>query len=141
MGDEKPKQNLLWQEVSTSAGARAAANHGVGAAGIVAAVTLGATLLSMSGTAVLGLNAWAFLDVGLFAAVAFGIWRMSRTAAVLGLGLYLFEQVYQLVVAGPLNPIMAMFFTLFFVHGVRGTFAFHRLAEQAQTAPPEAPPA
>ena len=128
------KRSFLWPDVSTLELARSAAMGGAVVACIVAAVTLAVTIYSIYVESVLNITAASFVDVALFAAVAIGIWRLSRTAAVAGLVLYLVEQGYQFVSVGPKNPIMAAFFILFLVHAIRGTFSYHRLVKAGATA-------
>ena len=68
----------------------------------------------------------ALLDAAAFAAVAFGLSRRSRVAAVFGLCLYLIEEAYVLTQARPLTLLIVAAFTIAFVNGVRGAFALHR---------------
>jgi hypothetical protein len=63
----------------------------------------------------------------MFAGIAFGIRRKSRIAAIVGLILYVANIVYAFSVVGPRSPIGPALVILAFVHGVRGTFAFHEL--------------
>jgi hypothetical protein len=68
----------------------------------------------------------SLLDAAAFAAVAIGLSRRSRVAAVCGLGLYLVEEAYVLAQAQPLTLLVVVLFTIAFVNGVRGAFALHR---------------
>jgi uncharacterized membrane protein YjjP (DUF1212 family) len=77
---------------------------------------------------------WSFLDAGLFAVIAFGIWRMSRVAAVAGLALYLIEQAYMWASVGPKNPVMSLLFIMFLIGGVRGTVSFQKHRKAARSA-------
>ena len=58
---------------------------------------------------------------------------MSRIAAVAGFALYLFEQVLVLreggLGSGPGFP--AIFFIVMFSNAIRGTYAYHKLANAA----------
>ena len=74
--------------------------------------------------------AWPPADVVLYAAIAFGIFRMSRVAAVAGLALYTAERVFAWAAYGRLAPIM-LIFQIAFAIAVRGTFAYHRLAKES----------
>ena len=138
MDKDKKKANFWWPDVSTLEQARSAAMGGAAVAGIVAAVTLAFTLYAVYKEPVLNITAWSFLDAALFVVVAIGIWRLSRTAAVAGLALYIVEQGYQLVSAGPKNPVMAILFILFLVNAIRGTFSYHRLKKVSAAADPYA---
>lgn len=70
-----------------------------------------------------------------FAAIAYGLWKCSRAAANAGLVLYVFEWIEWIYggPAGPKNPLIALqvsyalVFTLAFIGGVRGTFAYRKL--------------
>lgn len=64
--------------------------------------------------------------MALFLAVAWGLHRMSRTAAVFGLVLYLAERLFMMFETGPKGIILTVVFALLFGGGIRGTFAFHR---------------
>src|SRR3546814_18215970 len=54
-----------------------------------AGVTLAVTLLAMSGTEMLGFSAWELFDVALILGLAFGIYKKSRTCAVLMLAYFI----------------------------------------------------
>jgi hypothetical protein len=140
---KKAKTNFWWPQISTIEGAKRAAQGGATAALIVALVTLAFTLYAVYQSPILNLSAWSFADVVIFLAIAFGIWRLSRTAAILGLAFYLAEQATQWASSAPKNPVMTVLFILYFTHGIRGTFAIHKLkrsAAQAQLAvQPEVP--
>ena len=124
---QRKKSNWWWPEVGTLEQARAEAMGGVAVACIIAAVTSGFALYAAFQEPVLNITVWSFVDAFLFGAIAIGLWRLSRVAAVAGLLLYLFEQGYQWATIGPKAPVMAVFFILFLVHAVRGTFSHHNL--------------
>jgi hypothetical protein len=139
MSQQKSARNGLWPAVDTAEQARHAARQGMWAAVIVTAVTAFCVALAMSGTNPLPqttFDASALVDAALFAAVAWGIHKGSRAAAVAGLVLYLIERAYFYSQMGV--PKAGLFFsmalTLAFLHGVRGTFALHRLRERPSTA-------
>lgn len=69
-------------------------------------------------------------DAFLFAMIAFGIYRMSRTAAVAGLVLYILEQASAWMEHGFKNPVIAILLVFCFINGIRGTFAYHELAKK-----------
>ncbi len=118
--------NNLWPDTSHLDGATTAARNGLWAACFVAIATAGLALYSEFVRPLLIFDIWGLLDSFLFAVTAFGIWRMSRIAAIFGLTLYLGEQWYQWTTDGVGNIIVAFPLTLMFVNGVRGTVAFHR---------------
>lgn len=119
----------LWPPVDTLDTAKSTAKLGAVTAAIVAGVTALFAILSLFGVEFASI--WALVDAGLFALIAFGIYKMSRMAAVLGLLLYLWGQVSQILVTGRTNYILFLLFTLYLVHGIRGTFAYHKLKKEA----------
>lgn len=103
------------------------------AACISGAITLLLTLVAMSGTALLGLDAWSLVDVALIFGLAFGISRKSRVCAVLMLGYFVLSKILMMVETGqPSGLLLAVVFGYYFWQGVHGTFAYHRL----KAAPP-----
>jgi len=124
-----------WEDVSDLSGAEKAINGGFWAAVIVACITSLVAALALAGIKLLGIDASAFLDAAIFAGIAVGIKRKSRFAAVAGLCLYVFERLYMLQRGGTGGIVMGIFFTLLFINAVRGAFAYHRLAGQAQARP------
>jgi len=136
--------SIWWPDVETLQGAKSASRMGVWAAGFVAVVTgLVATVARFTGNAIMGIDAWAFVDAGIFALVAFGIYKMSRFAAVGGLCLYLLERIYMFTInPAPGGLVIGVLITLAFLGAVRGTFAYHKLANApvpGQAPPPIAP--
>ena len=124
-----PARRWLWPEIIDLESARAAARDARNAAIFVAVATVVFVLLSIMGTEFLqplGLDAWGFVDAAIFLVVAWGIHRMSRTAAVAGLIIYIAERLLIMLEAGSRGIILTIILTLLFIHGVRGTFAFHR---------------
>ena len=84
-------------------------------------------LLSFAGIVLLpGFDAFALIDVMLFAGLGWGIYRYSRICAVLALILYVAEQAYNVKNFETFNAVMAVLFIVFFAKGVRGTFAYQR---------------
>lgn len=72
------------------------------------------------------------MDAILFSAVAFGIYKESRFAAVADLTLYLLEKAYQIYATGQFQgAVLTVFLTIMFVSSVRGAFALHRLRKQS----------
>jgi hypothetical protein len=133
MNSEKPKPtaktNNWWPAVSTREQAKAATKGGVIVCGVIVVFTGALALYSLFGKSILGITPLSFIDVVLFAAIGFGIWKLSRVAAVAGLVFYLIVQGYNWVTVGPKSPILAILFTLYLVNAVRGTFAYHSLPE------------
>ena len=124
-----------WEDVSDISGAEKAINGGFWAALIVACITGLVAALALTGTKLLGIGASAFLDAAIFAAIAMGIKRKSRFAAVAGLCMYVLERLYMLQRSGAGGIVMGVIFTLLFVNAVRGAFAYHRLTGEGQARP------
>ncbi len=117
-------------DITDSASAKEVASYGVGAALFVTTTTtIVAVLSKYLGHPVLGIDIWALLDALLFGVAAWRIHRMSRSWAVVGLVLYLFEIGERLVhgrIQIGLSLIVMLGITLYFINGIRGVFAFHR---------------
>ena len=130
---EGTKKNAWWPDVSTLAGARSARMYGVWAALFSAVVTaIFATWSLVSEKPVLDfVDASAFVDVAIFAGVAFGIYKGSRFAAIAGLVVFVGEKVYQMAVSSTGSGIfLALALTYCYVTAIRGTYALHRLRRE-----------
>ena len=121
--------SAFWPAVDTLEAAKNTAKQGGIAAAIVAVITAVFAILSLFGVELVSI--WALVDAGLFALIAFGVFKMSRVAAVLGLLIYLWGQINQMLATGKINSILFILFVLYFIHGIRGTFAYHKLKNQA----------
>jgi hypothetical protein len=135
MENRKQKGNAVWPTIDSIQTAREAAQQGFWAAIAVAVITSIAILAAMALGGALGpldLGVWAFIDVGIYVAIAIGIRRMSRVAAVLGLVLYIANRIYLWAVLGarPAGIAMTAILVIALLNGVRGTFAYHRLRKQ-----------
>jgi hypothetical protein len=135
------QKNVWWPDVSTPAAARSARMYGVWAAVFSAVVTALLASWSLgSGKAAFELvDAWSFLDVAIFVAVAFGIYKESRFAAVAGLVIFVGEKLYQPVVSTTPTPgtsgiIVAFFLTICYVAAIRGTYALRRFPAESPRA-------
>lgn len=82
-----------WEDVTSVSGTEKGINGGFWAALFVAIITSLVASLSFAGVHIFEIGASAFLDAALFAAIAFGIKRKSRFAAVAGLCLYVLERI------------------------------------------------
>jgi hypothetical protein len=121
------KSNVLWPDVSDLDGAQKAARQGVVAGLFVTGATTVFVILKLSDVS-------ALVDAALFALIAWRIWKMSRTWAVIGLVLFAAEKAYWIYARGPKGLMMSVIILLGFVTSVRGTFAYARL-EQVQSNP------
>jgi hypothetical protein len=122
-----------WPSVSDAAGAKKAAHEGAGSAVFIACVTTLFSVLSIFGIQILsGFSPYSLIDAGLFALVAWRIYKMSRAWAVVGLLLYIYERIYSFYLRGSsgsvglVGVLVGAMLLLGFVHGIRGTFAYQR---------------
>jgi hypothetical protein len=130
---EGTKKNVWWPDVSTLAGACSARMYGVWAALFSAVVTaIFATWSLVTAKPVIDfVDASAFIDVAIFAAIAFGIYKGSRFAAVAGLVVFLGEKIYQMAVSSTGSGIfLAVALTYCYVIAIRGTYALHRFRRE-----------
>lgn len=132
----------FWPDVSDLDGAKDAAHYGMWCAILVAGVTAIFVVLSFFGTRLMGITPAALLDVALFAAIAYGLSKYSRFAAVAGFVLFLIEKIYAFVVTGSILGVgvLGVIILFGFLNGIRGAFAYQKLlaAVPPQAAPPAA---
>ncbi len=97
-------------------------------------ITLGAVLLSLAGTSILGFSAWQMLDVAIIFGLAFGIYKKSRTCAVIMLVYFIANRIFMMIEVGkPVGIVLGLVFAYYFVRGVIGTFEYQK-AIRAQPA-------
>lgn len=127
-----------WPQIGNVADAEQASNAGMWAALVCAGVTtLFATVAVFSHGAIMGINGWAYVDALLFALIAWRIRARSKVFAVIGLGLFVLEKVFQFATqpkAG-VGIFLAIVLLFAFISGVRGTFAYHRLRDAGVAGP------
>ena len=101
--------------------------HAWVAATISGGFTLVLTLLAMYGNSILGFSAWELIDVALIFVLAFGIYKKSRTCAVLMLVYFILAKILIMYETGkPTGIIMSIVFIYYFSMGVSGTFDYHK---------------
>jgi len=133
---EAPKKQAQgsgwWPSVETEEEAKGAAHQGAGAAVCVASVTALFSVLAMFNIRILpGFSPLSLVDAGLFAFMAWRIYRMSRAWALVGLLGYVSERAYSIYAGGSTATagwVVGVVILLGFVNGVRGAFAYHRLS-------------
>ena len=128
---DRTKKNVLWPDVSTPDAARSARMYGVWAAVFSAVVTalLASWSLGSGKQAFEFVGPWAIIDVAISAAVAFGIYKESRFAAVAGLVIFLGNKGYQIAVTTAITTsgiIVAFILTMCYVAAIRGTYELRR---------------
>ncbi|MES2018999.1 MAG: hypothetical protein V4484_21105 [Pseudomonadota bacterium] len=130
------KTNFAWPSVTTIEAAKKASMYGVVSAGISATVTaLAATWAAGAGRNAFGfIDAWAYVDAVIFAAIAYGIYKEKRWVAIFGLVFFLFEKVIQVTETGKLQGAwMAIFLTLCYIAAIRGLYSLHKLRQENAT--------
>ena len=121
--ERKSLGEALWPTIIDKVTAKKTSRHGVWAAGFVSVAT---AIMARFGQIV---SRAPFIDAILFAIIAFGIYRMSKIAAVAGLVLFIVVRIDTWIEHGMKNPIITILIALYFINGVRGTFAYHKFAE------------
>jgi hypothetical protein len=97
------------------------------AALISAGFTLVVTLLAVMGTEVLGFTLWSLFDVGLILGLAFGIYKKSRTCAVLMLVYFIASKIMIFSQTSQISGIVvALIFAYYYWNAIVGTFAYHQ---------------
>jgi hypothetical protein len=105
------------------------------AAGLVAVITFLALLANLAGFNIGDMNLWSLIDVAFASLLAFGIYRKSRTCAVLMFLYYLLSKVITIVespktIGGSI--FLSLFFVWAFLNGIRGTFTYHKLTPEKE---------
>lgn len=119
----------FWPHIHDLETAKKATHLGAYTAFWVAGVTALFALLAILKVSTL-LKAEALVDAAVFATLGFVMLKkMSRVSAVAALLCFLYERVYMAVTTHNIGSGIGgigIIFTLFFITGVRGTFAYHR---------------
>ena len=124
---KRKKKFSLWPAVGDEQAAVLAARQGFHAAVYCSIVTAIFAVLGGFGFQIMDFNLWNLTDAALMALLAFGVRRMSRTAAVIALLYYVAGRIDLWTQYGSQNPVIAGIFVLMFLSAVRGTFAYHGL--------------
>jgi hypothetical protein len=125
----KPKRNVsvsVWPKITDLESAQGAARQGFWAAIIAAVVTVVVVVLVQAGVQVFDVSINALevsIDAALFLIVAWGIHKMSRTAAVCGLVFNILSWWSQ----EPAGLVWAAIFMVLYINGIRGTFRYHKM--------------
>jgi hypothetical protein len=128
--DRRSPFGFLWPTISDVDSAVSAAGYGVAAAllgGVVTTILAGLAAAGVAAVRTLGVDGWAIIDAAICFAIAWGINRMSRVAAVLGLVFYILGCLVRFSQAGPRVSPVAIFIAIALINAVRGTFAYHEL--------------
>lgn len=134
-----------WPPITDAESARKTARYGFWAAAInvILSAFLIVMLLVGSEKGTLGgqpnLIWWALADLVVFVAVAAGLYVYSRIAALAGLLLFVGSKIFGWVLISQTPQVgallIAALFVIFYIHGVRGTFALPR-RRRGEVSPP-----
>lgn len=129
-----------WPDVSDLDGAKDATRYGMWCAMLVSGVTALFAILSSLGIRLMGITPAALLDAVIFAAIAYGLFKYSRFAAVAGFGFFLLEKIYAFITTGSILGVgvLGVIILFGFLNGIRGAFAYQKLI--AGVAPQAVPP-
>ena len=96
------------------------------AAVVSGSITLVVILIALGGTSIMGITSANFVDVALIFGLAFGIYRKSRTCAVLMFVYFVASKILMMKQAGaPSGLLLAVVFAALFFQGIVGTFQYH----------------
>lgn len=134
------RENEWFPKIDSVATARRVARQGVIAALILAGVTTAFAIAATQNTPPSELleldevfNPLLFVDALIYGAIAWGIQRMSRIAAIAGLSIYLLSRVLLQMSGIPTNLFgmaVATLISVAFINAIRSTFAYHRFQRQ-----------
>ena len=125
------KSSWIHPAITDEATAKKAARQGVWACGIIAGATLILYFLTYADFNPFNLDEYALIDISLFTLIGWGIYRMSRVAAISGLLLYALEQVVTWMEFGFKPSVHIVLISMAFANSIRATFAFQRFSESA----------
>lgn len=129
-------QSWFWPDLSSRKNALAAINETFWVTMFLAALTAVFTFIDFARDWQADHRLWGLVSAGFVAGVGLGIRQKSRLAAVAGFTLYVVGRVGQWIASGhPGSVLLIVLVSLALWHGVRGTFAFHRLAPIAAGTP------
>jgi hypothetical protein len=117
-----------WPDITDLESAATAGREGAAVAFVVAGITTIFAVLAAFHVANV-LSPWALIDAGVMATLGFFIRRMSRAAAVIALVWFIAARIQGAITHGlASNLLLGLILLAGFISGVRGTFAYHRLA-------------
>lgn len=106
------------------------------AALVSAGITFLLALAAIFGSPILGISAWELIDVAFVLGMAYGIYKKSRTCAVLMFVYFIISKTMLTMSTGAMTGLpLALVFIYFYWQGVAGTFAYHKLKKQSVAAP------
>ena len=94
---------------------------------ISGSITLIFTLIAMNGDQLMGFSVWNLSDVVLIFGLTFGIYKKSRTCAIVMLAYFLLSKIIIISQTGSFNgSLLAIVFIYYYSYGIIGTFAYHK---------------
>lgn len=98
------------------------------AGAISGGLTLVVVLIAIfSGKDIAGIDAWSLIDVVFILGFSYGVYRKSRTCAILLFVIFLLSKVITWVDSGrPSGLPLALVFLWYYAQGIVGTFAYHK---------------
>lgn len=82
----------------------------------------------LSGFQLFGATRLGLIDSALFGMIGFGLYKLSRFAAVAGLLIYLLGKVYTFIVYLTIpQSFWIILISLVYINGIRATFVYHKL--------------
>jgi hypothetical protein len=107
--------------------AKKAAKHGIWASLFCSCTTILVVFINAIGLKILEVSYLALIDAVIFGIIAFGIYKMSRSAAIIGLVYYLYGRISMYIIEGSLGkPYYIIIFIIMFINSIRGTFLYHK---------------
>ncbi len=124
---------MFWPDVSTIEKAEGVAKGSAGIPLFVGCMTVLVVLYGYFFSPILGITLWALIDASIFGLIAYGMFRINRVVSVIGLAFYIWSQVDMLTTQGAGFGVLAVFFMIYWVNGIRGAFKYHKLKKQASS--------
>jgi len=88
----------------------------------------------------LGLDLWSLIDVALIFGLAYGIYRKSRTCAIILFGYFIISKIFMMIEMGQVGSLaISLLFLYFLFQGIRGSWAYHRLQPPTVDGTPHSP--
>jgi hypothetical protein len=119
------KYNWIWPKIVDTNSAKKAAYQGMYASIFIAGSTLLLLGLSLQGFNPLNLDTYSLIDILIFAIIAWRINAMSQTAAILGLALYILEQILFYDEFGFRMNGIRIIIIFAFINSIRGTYSYN----------------
>lgn len=126
---------MFWPSIQTEEDAKKASKQAAYLCFFVGIVTAVVAFLHINKTLDLfpGMDASAYIDAAAFIVIGIFLLRYSRIAALVGLGLYILEQVVMIQEHGFHFNITAIVIMLGLLSAVRATFAYHDMKAGKQS--------